>query len=363
MSSSDDSAVVVATDITVVIPSLNSAPWLLSTLDALDAAARMAGVRIPAIVVDDGSTDNTAAVLRDRGTSLSVTVSVITQPNRGRFAARFAGATAATTPYILLLDSRVLLHIGSIRRLRENLQSTAPALAWNGHIEIDPDAPLVGRLWEVLTHIFWREYLAHPRPMDITSENFDRMPKGTTVFAVDRELFLDTCRSAWPQAHTALVSDDTMLLRALTAATPIRIDPGFSATYRPRTSFGPFMRHTFDRGTMFVDSYAGTTTARSVALIGLAILPIIVLMSIAFTAINGLWGGIAGVVSAVALVLIIPLVVAARCGAPHRALLAWTLYVVPFGAAFWAGLVRGLVIHRDAFARTAHHAEQQQNNR
>ena len=39
------------------------------------------------------------------------------------------------------------------------------------------------------------------------------MPKGTTLFAVDRHLFLEACERAWPTADTHLVSDDTSLQR------------------------------------------------------------------------------------------------------------------------------------------------------
>lgn len=351
MSTSDGSVGAFASDIAVVIPSFNSAPWLPSTLTALDDAARAAAVTVAVIVVDDGSTDCTADLLRDRATSPNLAVSVLTQPNGGRFAARFAGASTATATHVLLLDSRVLVHPDSLRYLLAQLAEANSRRAWNGHIEIDRHAPLMGRLWEVLTHIFWREYLAHPRAMDITVDNFDRMPKGTTLFAVDRRLFLDACERAWPQADTHLVSDDTTLLRALVGMTPIRIDPGFSATYRPRTSFGPFMRHTRDRGTLFVDSYAGTTLGRSLALVGLAGAPLVALTIMVIALVVGqAWIAIA-IAGAAVLALGIPLVVGARCGAPRRALLAYGLFIIPFGLAFWAGLVRGLVIHRAAFAR------------
>ncbi|MBA4246750.1 MAG: glycosyltransferase family 2 protein [Microbacterium sp.] len=351
MSNSDGSVGAFASDIAVVIPSFNSAPWLPSTLDALEEAARVAGITVNVIVVDDGSTDGTAELLRDRPASHSMAVSVVTQGNRGRFAARFVGASTATAAHIILLDSRVLMHPDSIRYLLERLAEPGSLRAWNGHIEIDEQAPLIGRLWEVLTHIFWRDYLAKPRPMHITLDNFDRMPKGTTLFAVDRHLFLEACERAWPTADTHLVSDDTSLLRALVAVTPIQIDPGFAATYRPRTSFGPFMRHTLDRGTLFVDSYAGTTLARSLALIALAAAPLVGVLVIAIALVAGqAWIAIA--IAAVAVIALgIPPVVGARCGAPRRALLAYALFIIPFGLAFWVGLVRGLVIHRAAFAR------------
>lgn len=351
MSTMDDSVIGGAPDISVVIPSFNSAKWLPSTLDALDLAAQAAGITASVIVVDDGSTDETAELLHHRRPTPNIRLSVVSQTNSGRFMARYNGAQTATSPFVLLLDARVLLHAESLRYLLERLAEPGACRAWNGHIEIDKDAPLSGRLWEVLTHIFWRGYLRDPRPMDITVENFDRMPKGTGVFAVDRVLFLAACKAAWPQADALLVSDDTALLRHLAHVTPIRIDPGFSATYRPRTTFSAFLKHTLDRGTLFVDSYAGTTLARSLALVALGAAPLLAL-SVALLALSsGLPGLALGVLGLSLLALLVPLVLGAICGAPRRALLAFGVLILPFGLAFWAGLVRGLVIHRGAFVR------------
>jgi glycosyltransferase involved in cell wall biosynthesis/GT2 family glycosyltransferase len=74
--------------LTVVIPAYNAAATLGDTLDAL-AAQTMSPDKYSVIVVDDGSTDTTAALAAARG------VAVLSQPNAGPAAARNAGAAAA----------------------------------------------------------------------------------------------------------------------------------------------------------------------------------------------------------------------------------------------------------------------------
>jgi glycosyltransferase involved in cell wall biosynthesis len=85
--------------ISVVIPTYNHGTFVRHAL------ASVLGQTVPAsevIVVDDGSTDDTAAVLRtyDNGR-----VRVIRQANRGVAAARNAGAATATGDLVAFLDS------------------------------------------------------------------------------------------------------------------------------------------------------------------------------------------------------------------------------------------------------------------
>ena len=50
-------------DLSVVMPSYNSAEWLPSTIDALARAIREAKAQVELIVVDDGSKDSTPQLL------------------------------------------------------------------------------------------------------------------------------------------------------------------------------------------------------------------------------------------------------------------------------------------------------------
>jgi glycosyltransferase involved in cell wall biosynthesis len=86
--------------IAVVIPTFQRAATVRRAVDSVLAQEGVSGIEV--VVVDDGSTDGTAAVLSaiddDR-------VQVVHQANRGRCDARNAGARAASAPVLTFLDS------------------------------------------------------------------------------------------------------------------------------------------------------------------------------------------------------------------------------------------------------------------
>lgn len=86
--------------VSVVIPTYNRAFCVAATVDSVLAQSHRA---VEAIVVDDGSTDNTEAVMsRYRG---DARVRYIRQTNGGVSSARNRGFQAATGAYVALLDS------------------------------------------------------------------------------------------------------------------------------------------------------------------------------------------------------------------------------------------------------------------
>lgn len=335
--------------LSIVIPSYNSAPWLPSTLDALAVAVREAAADVEVIVVDDGSTDGSDAVVAGLRSSFPGELRVLRQENAGRFLARWAGLEAASSDLVLLLDSRVVVAPDSLRYLLGAVASDPRPAAWNGHVHTDPSSPLVGRFWEVPTFVFWGRYLREPRPYDLTAETFDTAPKGTGAFLARRDVLRTAFLQAWPEGDARLISDDTKILRWIAENGGIRLDPGFSATYRPRTTVSGFVRHSFDRGTLFVDSYAGTSLLRSLVLVVAALAPVLALAAVVWLVAAG-WGVLAIGLIAVALILLaVPAIPAALNRCPGRAVLAYLSYVLIFLVPFWSGLVRGIVIHRSAF--------------
>lgn len=342
-----------APTLTVVIPSYNSVGWLPSTLDALESALAGSGVTAEVLVVDDGSTDDTEALVESLALGFSARLRVIRQENRGRFLARWAGLEAAGAELVLLLDSRVLLTPDSLGDLLRAV-AVEPAIAgWNAHVRTDSRAALVGSFWEVPTHVFWGRYLRNPRPFDLTPETFDSAPKGTGAFLAQRDALMDAFRHAWPAGDARLISDDTKILRRLAEQGGIRLFPAFEAIYRPRTTVRGFIRHSFDRGTLFVDSYAGTSLPRSTVIILGALAPVLVAGLLVWMTVQG--AGVAALI--VLLVLMIlgasPVIPAAINRCPRRGMLSYVLYLPVFVVPFWAGLVRGVLIHRRAFRKTA----------
>lgn len=97
------------TRVSVVIPVFNAAATISRAVTSVlaqrfewdFAAGDRAGDQVEVIVVNDGSTDASAEILRGFGDRIRV----IDQPNRGAAAARNAGAAAAYGEYLAFLDA------------------------------------------------------------------------------------------------------------------------------------------------------------------------------------------------------------------------------------------------------------------
>jgi glycosyltransferase involved in cell wall biosynthesis len=100
----------------VIIPAFNEEDYIGETLDYLGAAQRFlkaqADTAVQVIVVDNGSTDRTAAIARDRG------LAVIKEPDHQIAKVRNTGARAADHDILIFLDAdtlvppALLVHIG-----------------------------------------------------------------------------------------------------------------------------------------------------------------------------------------------------------------------------------------------------------
>lgn len=87
-----------ATSITIVIPAYQAAPFIGDALrSVLDQDPQPAEI----IVVDDGSTDRTAEIVRSFGPA----VRLVSKPNGGEASARNAGLHAATTEWVAFMDA------------------------------------------------------------------------------------------------------------------------------------------------------------------------------------------------------------------------------------------------------------------
>ena len=105
--------------LSVVVPVYNEQTRIRTSLEALFASAATAGMALDVVVVDDGSTDGTPEVLADLAREHGIRV--VTQANAGRVAARTTGLAAARGPWLLLLDSRVVVEPDALRWIRAHL--------------------------------------------------------------------------------------------------------------------------------------------------------------------------------------------------------------------------------------------------
>jgi len=110
------------TRLTVVVPAYNEALVIGRTVRALLASR---SVEIEVIVVDDGSTDGTAEVVRDLG---DPRVRLLVQdPNQGKARALNRGLAEARTPLVVTVDADTLVEESCLAWLGATQRSTAAA--------------------------------------------------------------------------------------------------------------------------------------------------------------------------------------------------------------------------------------------
>ena len=321
-----------ATRLSIVIPLYNEPDWIGRAVDAAVAAvgnSRFAG-HAELVIVDDGSDQATKAALAQL--SPGIPHRVIAQQNSGRFAARRAGIRAAQGHHVLLLDSRVLIDPQALDYVASRLEDGANV--WNAHVEVDVEGNPFARFWRTITFAAWRDYLANPRTTSFGLEEYDRYPKGTTCFLAPRHSLLralDGFRSLYGDLRHA--NDDTILIRSLAAEQRINISPSFACTYVSRDSWRGFLKHSYHRGTVFVDAFGRPGTRFFGPLI--AFFP----ATLAFAALGARRPRTAATLAAG-----VPLAAAAFAAGlrrPARDVVAFSALSGPFALAYGAGIWRG----------------------
>ncbi|MDR7422322.1 MAG: glycosyltransferase family A protein [Armatimonadota bacterium] len=132
----------------MVVPAYNDAATLRATLRHL-AAQTLAPAVYEVVVVDDGSTDDTPAVLAAAATGRARVRPVRLDRNRGRSAARNAGIRAAEAPIIVFVDSDVLVRPDFLQRHLALHQAAGRPVVGRGPVvlvpspQIPPRAPAI----------------------------------------------------------------------------------------------------------------------------------------------------------------------------------------------------------------------------
>jgi glycosyltransferase involved in cell wall biosynthesis len=340
----------VAPSLSVVIPFYNEPDWIEPVVaDLVVATGRAPFTDVELIIVDDGSDEAGQGALDSLSTPIPLRI--LRQPNQGRFAARRAGVEAARGELVLLLDARVSIAVDALTFVASQLERTGPHPIWNGHVDVDLAGNPYGRFWRVLESLAFRAYLDDPRTTSYGLEEFDRYPKGTTCFLAPREELLAAMsqfRSYYDDARDA--NDDTPVIRALAAGQRINISPGFACLYRSRDALGPFIRHAFHRGGVFVDGYGRPGTRYFPVIAGYYPLSVIALG----VAARRPWLGAAAAISMPAAGAAMGL--ALRRPQADTAALAGVgpLWLAAFGAGMWRGLWLALKAKRHRLRGSVH---------
>jgi glycosyltransferase involved in cell wall biosynthesis len=194
--------------VSVIIPCFNQGGFLAEALDSVRSQT------LPAtqiILVDDGSTDDTAAVARRYPG-----VKYVRQPNRGLAAARNAGLARSSGDFIVFLDAddRLKPEALDVGR-RELLAHPECALVWGYCVRISehgqplptvPPPPVVDDPYEMLlrSNFIWTPAVAmFRRWMGAPLMRFDPAFDA----AADYELYLRIARTFPMHGHTAVVAE------------------------------------------------------------------------------------------------------------------------------------------------------------
>jgi glucosyl-dolichyl phosphate glucuronosyltransferase len=114
--------------LSVIIPTRNNAQLVSDLLDTL-AIQESVPYQWEVLVIDNGSTDHTAKLTKQKASSLSITIRYIFEPRLGLHNGRHLGALEARGKYLAYLDDDVLVTSAWIHGLEKLLSGQAEAVA------------------------------------------------------------------------------------------------------------------------------------------------------------------------------------------------------------------------------------------
>lgn len=126
--------------ISVIIPVYNSDKFLKLLFDSI---LKQTYENYELIVIDDGSTDRSAAILEDYRCVFGKKIKILNQSNRGQGAARNYGINLVIGEYVTFVDSDDYLHPDYLRKLISKAVETDSDIVNCGHYEVDEHAKII----------------------------------------------------------------------------------------------------------------------------------------------------------------------------------------------------------------------------
>jgi glycosyltransferase involved in cell wall biosynthesis len=151
--------------ISVVIPALNEAVSIAACLEALKHQRNAPNYQV--IVVDNGSTDETAAVARSYGAE------VIVEGRRGIARARQTGFRASISPLIATTDADSLVPTTWLATLVSHFEANYGLVGLGGPVTYPFDDPRLRQLMaQLLTNLFLLDQSFHGGKAHLVGANF-----------------------------------------------------------------------------------------------------------------------------------------------------------------------------------------------
>ena len=179
--------------VTIIIPAYNAEAWLAEAINSVLAQTAPAS---QVIIVDDGSTDITAAV----ASRFDDAVVILSQPNSGVSVARNLGAAQATADWLLFLDADDRLRPDALEQLLSRASETALGCIYgqsadftaNGRVEKEHGSCAMQGAVPLGTRVaFWKAPIATPGAAIVRRDVFSNVggwnPRFNTT--ADRDLW------------------------------------------------------------------------------------------------------------------------------------------------------------------------------
>jgi hypothetical protein len=235
---------------------------------------------------------------------------------------------------VLLIDSRVEAHPDSLNYVCHQIEKDPSKLVWTSDVVIRTKGNPYAAFWECIVRVAWRKYFKNRTATSFGEEEYDYFPKGTTYFIAPRQELLTACENFESNFDDqSLANDDTVLIKPLTRNHRLNISPEFVCTYNSRDSLKKFVRHSYHRGTVFVDAYV-RKGSRYIPFLALASIMSLGMLVLAF-----IRPGVAASALALGLIAIFSMLKYVGCSTANALRF---LYILPiFVPCYGFGILRG----------------------
>lgn len=233
--------------ITIVIPVYNEEFFINGTLESV-FQINYPREDFEVLVVTDGCTDGTVGAVKKFPFARILEL----KKNVGRYAARKAGAEAASHPNILFIDSRTRADPNILSVIDK---TNSPVIQG---VNFGMENPGLFEIFykTVRRKVFSQFYAKSGEIIELNSGNFDSYPKGTNVFYVQKDILFQAYEDLKGEDMSGDSSDDTKLIKQIVQHAPAIIHPDVKVLYYYRSSFISNARHLFGfNATSFVDYY------------------------------------------------------------------------------------------------------------
>lgn len=234
-------------EISIVIPTYNEKNHLINLLESIKTVNYPTD-HYEVIIVSDGSTDGTPTTVQSIFTEFTC---IALEKNIGRYNARKKGVEKANFDHILFVDSRTLVDPEIL-----NVINHSESKAIKGYTECgNPTNPFYVLFESIRYKLYPDFYRKRDKPFIISSEIFEKTPKGTGVFYVSKDILNAAYEELSPLNMGKISSDDTQLIKSISNHTPVEHHPGVKIIRYMRESFIENFLHLIYRGSTFVYYY------------------------------------------------------------------------------------------------------------